>query len=96
MGRCLRDGACAGADREAWALLVLRELLLGPQQFPALRAGLSVISANVLSPRVKELESRRSVRWRKLLPPASMQVNEATEWGLETARMIREMGRARA
>ncbi len=95
------DDACGTAHAleligERWALLVLRELLLGPRRFSDLRADLPAISANVLTQRLTELESRGLVRRRKLPPPASVQVYEATEWGLETARMIREMGRARA
>jgi DNA-binding HxlR family transcriptional regulator len=92
------DDACGTAHAleligERWALLVLRELLLGPRRFSDRRADLPAISANVLTQRLKELESRRLVRRRKLPPPASVQVYEATEWGLETAPLIREMGR---
>nr|WP_237219745.1 winged helix-turn-helix transcriptional regulator [Sphingomonas arenae] len=78
---------------ERWALLVLRELLLGPRRFSDLRADLPAISANVLTQRLTDLESRGLVRKRKLPPPASVQVYEATEWGLETAVLIRELGR---
>src|SRR3954453_18371058 len=92
------DDACGTAHAleligERWALLVLRELLLGPRRFSGLRADLPAISANVLTQRLTELESRGLVRRRKLPPPASVQVYEATEWGLETAPLIREMGR---
>jgi DNA-binding HxlR family transcriptional regulator len=92
------DDACGTAHAleligERWALLVLRELLLGPRRFSDLRADLPAISANVLTQRLTELESRGLVRRRKLPPPASVQVYEATEWGLETAPLIREMGR---
>ena len=92
------DDACGTAHAleligERWALLVLRELLLGPRRFSDLRADLPAISANVLTERLKELESRGLVRRRKLPPPASVQVYEATEWGLEAAPLIREMGR---
>jgi len=34
---------------ERWALLVVRELLLGPKRFTDLRAGLPGVSANILS-----------------------------------------------
>lgn len=78
---------------ERWALLVMRELLLGPRRFSDLRADLPGLSANILTQRLAELESRGLVRRRKLPPPASVQVYEATEWGLETAPIIREMGR---
>jgi DNA-binding HxlR family transcriptional regulator len=50
------------------------ELLLGPRRFSELRADLPAISANVLTRRLTELESRGLVRRRKLPPPASVQV----------------------
>ena len=92
------DDACGTAHAleligERWALLVLRELLLGPRRFSDLRADLPAISANVLTQRLTELESRGLVRKRRLPTPASVQVYEATEWGLETAVLIRELGR---
>lgn len=92
------DDACGTAHAleligERWALLVLRELLLGPRRFSELRADLPAISANVLTQRLTELEARGLVRKRRLPPPASVQVYEATDWGLETAVLIRELGR---
>ncbi len=74
-------------------MLVMRELLLGARRFSDLRSDLPAISANVLTQRLQELENRGLVRRRKLPPPASVQVYEATEWGLEAAPLIREMGR---
>ena len=64
---------------ERWAILVLRELLLGPRRFSELKADLPGISANVLTQRLTELEDRGLVRKKKLPPPASVQVYEATE-----------------
>jgi DNA-binding HxlR family transcriptional regulator len=78
---------------ERWALLVLRELLLGPRRFSDLRSDLPGISANVLTQRLSELEVRGLVRRRKLPPPASVQVYEATEWGLEAEAVIGALGR---
>src|SRR4051794_3289727 len=91
------DDACGTAHAleligERWALLVLRELLLGPRRFSDLRADLPAISANVLTQRLTELESRGLVRRRKLPPPASVQVYEASEWGLETGPPICGVG----
>lgn len=40
---------------DRWALLVVRELMLGPRRFGALRAGLPGISANVLTQRLDQL-----------------------------------------
>jgi DNA-binding HxlR family transcriptional regulator len=66
---------------ERWALLVVRELLLGPKRFTDLRAGLPNASPNVLSQRLRELEDATIVRRRKLPPPAGSQVYELTDWG---------------
>jgi DNA-binding HxlR family transcriptional regulator len=66
---------------ERWALLVVRELLLGPKRFTDLRAGLPNASPNVLSQRLRELEQAAIVRRRRLPPPAGSQVYELTEWG---------------
>ena len=78
---------------ERWAPLVLRELMFGPRRFSGLRADLPGISANVLTQRLAELEKRGLVRRSRLPPPASVQVYEATEWGLEAAPVLRALGR---
>lgn len=68
---------------ERWALLVVRELLLGPKRFSDLRAGLPSASADVLTTRLRELAENGVVRRRKLPPPAASWVYELTEWGAE-------------
>jgi DNA-binding HxlR family transcriptional regulator len=78
---------------ERWAMLVLRELAYGPRRFSELKTDLTGISANVLTQRLSELESRGLVRKTKLAPPASVQVYEATPWGLEAVPMIASLGR---
>jgi DNA-binding HxlR family transcriptional regulator len=78
---------------ERWAPLVLRELMFGPRRFSGLRADLPGISANVLTQRLVELEQRGLIRRVQLPPPASVQVYEATEWGLEAAPVMRVLGR---
>jgi DNA-binding HxlR family transcriptional regulator len=78
---------------ERWAMLVLRELAYGPRRFSELKADLTGISANVLAQRLTELEARGLVRRTKLPPPASIQVYEATEWGLEVVPLIASLGR---
>jgi DNA-binding HxlR family transcriptional regulator len=78
---------------ERWAMLVLRELAYGPRRFSELKADLVGISANVLTQRLTELENRGLVRKAKLPPPASVQVYEATEWGLEAIPVIASLGR---
>ena len=78
---------------ERWAMLVLRELAYGPRRFSGLKRDLTGISANVLTQRLTELEARGLVRKSKLPPPASLQVYEATEWGLEAIPVIANLGR---
>jgi len=74
-------------------MLVLRELAYGPRRFSELKADLQGISANVLTQRLSELEARGLVRKTKLPPPASVQVYEATGWGLEAIPVIASLGR---
>jgi len=92
------DDACGTAHGleligDRWALLVLRELMLGARRFSQLRADLPGLSANVLTQRLAELEERGLVRRRTLPPPASAQVYEATPWGLEAEPVIQALGR---
>ena len=66
---------------ERWALLVVRELLLGPKRFADLRRGLPGLSQNVLAQRLRELEEATVVARRRLEPPASTWAYELTERG---------------
>jgi DNA-binding HxlR family transcriptional regulator/putative sterol carrier protein len=77
---------------ERWALLVVRELLLGPKRFTDLRAGLPHASTNILSDRLRELEHSAIVRRRKLPPPAASAVYELTEWGRELEPVVTQLG----
>lgn len=95
--RTYEDG-CATAHAldlvgERWALLVVRELILGPKRFTDLRAGLPAISPNVLTQRLEELEQAGVLRRRKLPPPAAAWVYELTEWGLQLENVIMALGR---
>jgi DNA-binding HxlR family transcriptional regulator len=78
---------------QRWALLVVRELLLGPKRFTDLRRGIPDISPNVLGQRLRELEESGIVRRRKLAPPAGVQVYELTEWGRDLEPAVLELGR---
>jgi DNA-binding HxlR family transcriptional regulator len=77
---------------ERWALLVVRELLLGPKRFTDLRAGLPHASTNILSDRLRELEQSGIVRRRKLPPPYGSTVYELTEWGHELEPIVTQLG----
>jgi DNA-binding HxlR family transcriptional regulator len=78
---------------ERWALLVVRELLLGPKRFTDLRVGLPHVSADVLSQRLRELEQDGVVRRRTLAPPAGSRVYELTDRGHELEPVVVALGR---
>ena len=92
------DDGCAAAHAldlvgERWALLVVRELVLGPKRFTDLRAGLPHVSPNVLAQRLRDLEGAGVVQRRKLPPPAASRVYELTDWGKELEPVIIRLGR---
>ena len=92
------EDACAAAHAldllgERWALLVMRELMLGPKRFSDLRESLPGISANVLTQRLEGLEAAGVLVRRKLPPPAAAQVYELTEWGYESEPIFQALGR---
>jgi DNA-binding HxlR family transcriptional regulator/putative sterol carrier protein len=78
---------------ERWALLVVRELLLGPKRFTDLRTGLPNASPNVLAQRLRGLEAAGVVRRGKLPPPAASRIYELTEWGRDLEPVIISLGR---
>jgi DNA-binding HxlR family transcriptional regulator len=95
--RTYEDG-CAAAHAldlvgERWALLVVRELLLGPKRFTDLRAGLPNASPNVLAQRLRDLEAAGVVRRGKLPPPAASKIYELTGWGQDLEPVIIALGR---
>ncbi len=92
------DDACGAAHAldlvgERWALLVMRELMLGPKRFSDLRADLPGISANVLTQRLEGLEAAGVLVRRKLPPPAAAHVYELTSWGYESEPIFQALGR---
>jgi DNA-binding HxlR family transcriptional regulator len=97
-GKRRYDDACGTAHAldligERWALLVMRELMLGPKRFGDLRSDLPGISANVLTQRLEGLESAGLLLRRRLPPPASTQVYELTPWGYEAEPIVQSLGR---
>ena len=77
---------------ERWALLVVRELLLGPQRFTDLRRALPGASTNLIADRLRELEGRGVLRRRQLPAPAASRVYELTEWGQELEPVLLALG----
>ena len=97
-GRRSYNDGCAAAHAldligERWALLVVRELLLGPKRFTDIRAGVPNASPNVLAQRLRDLEASGVVRRRKLPPPAASRVYELTDWGRDLEPVIISLGR---
>src|SRR5258705_12302554 len=78
---------------ERWALVVVRELLLGPKRFTDLRAGMPGASPDVLAQRLRELTEAGGVRQRKLPPPAGSQIYELTDSGAERQPVVNGLGR---
>lgn len=96
-GRTYHDacGMARALDRvgERWAMMIVRELLMGPKRFTDLRTGLPAASPNVLAQRLRELERDGIVVKRRLPPPAASQVYDLTEWGRELEDVALALGR---
>jgi DNA-binding HxlR family transcriptional regulator/putative sterol carrier protein len=96
-GRTYAD-ACGTAHAldligERWALLIARELMLGPKRYSDLMADLPGISTNILASRLDGLEQTGVVVRRRLPAPAASTVYELTEWGSELEPVICAIGR---
>ncbi|MGQ5264621.1 winged helix-turn-helix transcriptional regulator [Micromonospora sp. ZYX-F-536] len=88
-------GVARGLDiiGERWALLVVRNLLLGPRRFNDLLAGLPGVSPNVLSQRLRELTEHGVVQRRDLGPPTRVHLYDLTEWGRGLEPVLLQFGR---
>jgi len=78
---------------ERWAMLIVRDLLVGPRRFSDLLRGLTGIPTNILTARLKELEQAGVVRRRALPRPAGSVVYELTAYGLELEDSVVYLGR---
>jgi DNA-binding HxlR family transcriptional regulator len=77
---------------ERWALLIIRDLLMGPKRFSDLNRGLPGIPSNVLTARLKELEQNGIVGRRVLPRPDGSVVYELTEYGQELEEIVLRLG----
>src|SRR3954452_19873701 len=77
---------------ERWALLVVRELLLGPQRFADLRRALPGASSNMLDDRLRELAGHGVLSRRQLPPPAASMVYGLTAAGRELEPVVLALG----
>ena len=78
---------------DRWAMLIVRELLLGPKRFTGLRRGLPGASQGMLSARLAELEEAGVVLRRYHGPPASAWAYELTGRGRELETTLLELAR---
>lgn len=78
---------------ERWALLIVRDLLVGPRRFSDLRRGLPRIPTNILTARLKELEQAGVVQRRVLPRPAGSIVYELTGRGRGLEDVVLALGR---
>ena len=76
---------------ERWALLIIRDLLVGPRRYTDLKQGLPKIPTNILSARLKELQEGGVIR-RIPLARCGL-VYELTEYGRELEPIVLALGR---
>lgn len=92
------DDACGAAFAmeligERWSIPIVRELMLGGRRFSDIRASLPGLSAKVLTERLERFEAGGILRRTRSAAPASIQLYELTEWGLELEFVMQELGR---
>lgn len=76
---------------DRWALLVVRELMLGQRRYTDLAEALPGIGTNILAGRLRDLEAAGVVRRTKLPPPAAVSVYELTAEGRELDEVLRAL-----
>ena len=74
---------------ERWALLIIRDLLVGPRRYSELAAGLPRIPTNILATRLKELQAAGVLR---RVPHSRVIVYELTAYGLELEPVVLGLG----
>ncbi|SMH44303.1 transcriptional regulator, HxlR family [Rathayibacter oskolensis] len=74
---------------ERWALLIVRDLLVGPRRYGELAQGLPRIPSNVLAARLKELQAAGILR---RAPRSRVIVYELTNYGRELEPIVLALG----
>ena len=74
---------------ERWALLIVRDLLVGPRRYGELAAGLPRIPSNILAARLKELQEAGIIR---RAPRSRVIVYELTPYGRELEPVVLALG----
>ena len=78
---------------ERWALLIIRDLLVGPKRYTDLRAGLPKIPTNVLATRLKELDEAGLVERHVQPRPSGAIVYQLTPYGADLDQVVLALGR---
>jgi DNA-binding HxlR family transcriptional regulator len=76
---------------ERWSMLIVKELMHGPQRYTDLAEHLPWIGTNLLAARLRALEESGVIAKRKLPPPAASRVYELTDYGRELKPAMREL-----
>ena len=74
---------------ERWALLIVRDLLVGPRRYTELAAGLPRIPSNILAARLKELQAAGIIH---RMPRSRVIVYELTPYGRELEPVVLALG----
>lgn len=74
---------------ERWAMLIVRDLLVGPRRYGELAAGLPRIPSNILAARLKELQEAGVLR---RAPRSRVIVYELTPYGRELEPVVLALG----
>ncbi|ACV79199.1 winged helix-turn-helix transcriptional regulator [Nakamurella multipartita] len=74
---------------ERWALLIVRDLLVGPRRYGELAAGLPRIPSNILAARLKELQAAGVIR---RVPRSRVIIYELTPYGRELEPIVLALG----
>jgi DNA-binding HxlR family transcriptional regulator len=74
---------------ERWALLIVRDLLVGPRRYGELAAGLPRIPSNILAARLKELQAAGVLR---RAPRSRIIIYELTPYGRELEPVVLALG----
>ncbi|MHA3022324.1 winged helix-turn-helix transcriptional regulator [Mycobacterium sp. BMJ-28] len=72
---------------DRWNLLIVRELLIGPARYGELREGLSGIATNLLTDRLRDLETAGVIE-RRLSEDSSAITYALTPWGAQLRQPI--------
>jgi DNA-binding HxlR family transcriptional regulator len=78
---------------ERWTLLVVRNLMLGPQRYTDLHDELPGVATDLLTARLRTLEAAGYIRRRQLPRPAAATVYELTDVGQGLAFVVLELAR---